>query len=244
MLSRIKKIIKNFIGFKNRDIEIIKSQLRELEWASIYHDSIRDIKPIQNLSLNIGRWAGNYTFFYLLKRVLFEIKPYSILEIGLGESSKFVSTFIEMENTVNAHDIVEHDQNWIDNFNSKFQLSKFSKIIKCDLTETKIKGFKVIGYSDFINNVNKNYSLYIVDGPFGSDRFSRRDVLELFKEIEIDHEFVVIFDDTDRIGERDTVFDICDILENKGINYFTNTYHGKKSVTIIATLKYKFCTSF
>ena len=42
---------------------------KEIEWAHIYHDSIRGKKPIEELGLNIGRWAGNYSFFYVLNRI-------------------------------------------------------------------------------------------------------------------------------------------------------------------------------
>jgi hypothetical protein len=36
---------------------------KEIEWAHIYHDSIRGKKAIEELELNIVKWAGNYCFF-------------------------------------------------------------------------------------------------------------------------------------------------------------------------------------
>ena len=57
----IKKIKKLFV--KNEEVLLLA---REMEWANYYHDSIRGIDFIEKLNLNIGRWAGNYTFFYLL----------------------------------------------------------------------------------------------------------------------------------------------------------------------------------
>ena len=47
-------------------------QLKELEWANVYHDSIRGHTAIEQLPLNIGRWAGNYAFFYILNSIIID----------------------------------------------------------------------------------------------------------------------------------------------------------------------------
>ena len=91
MISKIKSLIRENRARQKK----ILSQTRELEWAHIFHDSIRGKECLQNLPLNIGRWAGNYSLFYLLNRILMDYKPKSILEFGLGESSKFISTYLE-----------------------------------------------------------------------------------------------------------------------------------------------------
>ncbi|MEZ0130278.1 hypothetical protein AB9T88_11140, partial [Flavobacterium sp. LBUM151] len=66
MIRRIKQLIKENKERQNRII----AQNEELLWASVFHDSIRGKKGIEDLSLNIGRWAGNYSFFYVLNRIL------------------------------------------------------------------------------------------------------------------------------------------------------------------------------
>jgi hypothetical protein len=78
MIKKIKQLIKENREFNRQRI----SHLKEIEWAHIYHDSIRGIEWIQGLSLNIGRWAGNYSFFYVLNRILMDYKPKNILELG------------------------------------------------------------------------------------------------------------------------------------------------------------------
>ena len=103
----LKNKIKSFLGLNI--ITRILHQSLEIEWAHVYHDSIRDKPYLQNLSLNIGRWAGNYAFFYLLNRILFETKPKRILELGLGESSKLISVYIENILVNSEHLIFEHN---------------------------------------------------------------------------------------------------------------------------------------
>ena len=66
MISKVKEYLKE-LRDTNREILL---HSKEIEWAHVYHDSIRGVKWIENQPLNIGRWAGNYTFFYLLNRVL------------------------------------------------------------------------------------------------------------------------------------------------------------------------------
>ena len=47
---------------------------QEQIWAQKFHDSIRGLKEVSEVSYFIGNWAGNYTFFYLLSRLLQEFK--------------------------------------------------------------------------------------------------------------------------------------------------------------------------
>ena len=77
MINKIKKVIAEN---KSSQKEIL-SYLKEIEWGLLYNDSIRGNPSLQNLSLKIGRWAGNYSFFYVLNRILSDYKPINILEI-------------------------------------------------------------------------------------------------------------------------------------------------------------------
>jgi hypothetical protein len=81
MLKKIKNLIQENIKFHKAS----QAGLNELYWANVYHDSIRGKKELENLGLNIGRWAGNYTFFYVLNRILNDYQPKKIIEFGLGK---------------------------------------------------------------------------------------------------------------------------------------------------------------
>jgi len=230
--------------FSKKKIKEIILQNKELEWAHIYHDSIRGKEYLEKLPLNIGRWAGSYSFFYVLNRILSDYKPNSILDLGLGESSKFINAFMKNSLPSTTHVVVEQDQDWIDVFSKNTTLTDRSRIVHCPLEEITVKGHKSNSYKDFKKNVNQKFDLYIVDGPFGSERYSRYNIIELIKDFTPEDEFIILFDDCEREGEKDTVKDIFEVLKKKNIVVFSDKYIGNKTQYIIATQKYKFATSF
>ncbi|AMC10158.1 hypothetical protein Lupro_02340 [Lutibacter profundi] len=240
MLKKIKNLIR-----ENRQLHKENLlQLKELEWAHIYHDSIRGKDWLEKLPLNIGRWAGNYPFFYLLNRILTDFKPNSILEFGLGESSKFVSTYLENELKNSNHLIIEQDETWHQNFKLKFQLSLLSKVAICPLYKRKVFNCDVNSYSGIEDIINQNFDLYIVDGPFGSENYSRYDIVELARDFTKNDEFIIIIDDYQRIGEKETVQELLKMLKEKGITIYWGEYSGNKSVGVLGTEKYKSVKSF
>ena len=237
MIKKLKRLLKENRGYHKKQISL----LQELEWANVYHDSIRGIDWLENLPLNIGRWAGNYAFFYVLHRILQDCKPDRILEMGLGESTKFISKYLENSLTNSTHLVIEHDKQWSNKFTANFELSERTKICICPLEEKTTLGFSYNSYSNFENAINtKAFDLYVVDGPIGSSRFSRYDILEAIKHVDKSKEFIVLFDDMNRYGEKDTYRAVLDFLSNKSIEVFQGRYQGVKEVKIIATQKFKF----
>lgn len=239
MVSKIKKIIAEN---KARQEEQIY-QAKELEWAHIYHDSIRGKKWIEDLPLNIGRWAGNYSFFYVLNRILSDYKPKAILDLGLGESSKFISAYLENYLLDSKHTIVEQDEEWAKEFQLRVSLAKSSDIVYCPIKTREINGYKSNSYDGFDEKIKGKFDLYIIDGPFGSERYSRYDIISKIEELNSEDEFIILFDDTDRRGEKDTLKEIIRILKNKKVNIFIGNYVGNKTNTVLATNKYKFAIS-
>lgn len=238
----IRKLLTGFENFKKQQKQI-QADLKEIEWAHVYHDSIRGKDFIEKLPLNIGRWAGNYTFFYVLNRILSDYKPASILEFGLGESSKFVSTYLKYDLLRSEHLIVEHNGEWAEAFQQNFNLSDRSKIALCPLAENQVNGFVSKGYLNIQGVVKKNYDLYIVDGPFGSEKYSRYDIVELVKKFNKDDQFIIMFDDYQRKGEKETVKEIENVLDDLKIKYYSKAYKGNKHVMVLVTEKYKYITS-
>jgi hypothetical protein len=93
------------------------------------------------------------------------------------------------------------------------------------------------------SKITNDFDLYIVDGPFGSPRFSRYDIVFLVERFQKDKDFVILFDDTNRVGEKDTLKEILLKLKNKNIKYHVGHYEGNKRVTLICTEKYIYLTS-
>jgi mRNA-degrading endonuclease YafQ of YafQ-DinJ toxin-antitoxin module len=55
--------------------------------------------------------------FYLLSKIMKDYRPSRILELGIGETTKFISTFIESEYSKEEkekayHRAIEHDENF------------------------------------------------------------------------------------------------------------------------------------
>lgn len=239
MYMKIRKVVRQI--FLNQ--ETTHKLLNEILWAQRFHDSIRGKSALESQNLYIGRWAGNYTLFYIINKVLSDYKPPRILELGLGESSKFISTYVRNYLNETTHHIVEHDANWVEIFNKSYELYSKSEIITCPLTKRSIKGHLVNSYSDFKKNVHESYDLYLVDGPFGSEPYSRYDIISLVEEFTIDSEFIIIFDDYNRIGEKNTVDDLLSILKNKNIDFINVVYSGQKSVAVIASNNYRYLST-
>lgn len=239
----IKKIIRKIKKHFQMQEDILL-QGKEIEWGHNFHDSIRGIAFIEQLNLNIGRWAGNYAFFYILNRILNEYKPKNILELGLGESSKFISTYLDYMLKDSTHTIIEQSVEWQDYFCSRFKLSTNSQIKICELVKKNIKGFEVNSYSDLDSIVDRKYDLYIVDGPFGSANYSRYDIVALVQNLNRDDEFIIVMDDYDRKGETETTNDLLTLFKDKNIPIFDKIYVGKKSIAVLTTKKYRYATSF
>lgn len=216
---------------------------KELVWAHIYHDSIRDKNWMKDLAINVGRSAANYPFFYVLNRVLSDYRPREILEFGLGESSKVVSTYLDNYLTGSSHTIIEHDAEWKNNFDNRFTLSPRSTVSILPLVVKNVKRFEYKGYENIEQFITKKYDLYLVDGPFGSPSYSRYDIISVMEKMNRDDEFILIFDDYNRVGEKRTFKVLEKILKEKEIDIFTGFYKGVKTVAVIGTKKYRFVKS-
>ncbi|WP_296314937.1 hypothetical protein [Winogradskyella sp. UBA3174] len=239
IVKKVKQLLSEYR--KNSDKQMLL--LKELNWANIYHDSIRGKDWLEKLPLNVGRWAGNYSFFYVLGRVLDNYKPTKILELGLGESTKFISTYLNHMLTNSWHTIVEQDEDWCVKFKSNFPLSKQSNIIVSPLSEKVIDSSTVKVYENFESKVNETFDLYVVDGPHGSPTLSRVEILYLADLFTSNSEFIIIFDDYNRLGEQNTVEKLFEILIKKNIKFYKGIYLGTKRVIVIGTEKYKHVAS-
>jgi hypothetical protein len=218
-------------------------EIQEIQWAHIFHDSIKDLDFLNTTSINVGRWAGNYSFFYILGRILKDFQPKSILELGLGESSKFISSFLNNCLKQTSHTVVEQDEEFIKYYKRRNTGLQASNIIHLPLQEKHTESHKFFGYRDVENIIKQKFELYLVDGPHGSDRFSRYDIVNLLSAMESNDEFIVLIDDTNRKGERDTLESVMNLLSKKNITYFHSDYQGNKTNSVVATSKYKFCTT-
>jgi len=239
MLKKIKSLVQENRALHKTNL----LQLKELEWAHVYHDSIRGKEWLEKLPLNIGRWAGNYSFFYVLNRILSDFKPNSILEFGLGESSKFINAYIQNELKKTKYHIIEQDENWKNIYIDNNVISENTTIFVCPILEVEINNFKVNTYANLKQKIKYKYDLYVVDGPLGSSHYSRYDIYYLAKEFKESDQFIILLDDYNRSGEKETAANLVELFKEKNIKTYHTHYTGAKSVFVIASEKYKYVKS-
>jgi hypothetical protein len=239
MLGKIKGVIRELIEYQKIQV----SQLAELEYANIFHETIKNHRWLEECSISPGRWAGNYSFFYILSRILLDYKPKKILELGLGESSKFISSYIKYAGQDYSHLIVEHNSDWVNFFSSRYSFDKNTELLLLELENKKIKGKEYLGYKGIETKLIDTFDLYLIDGPFGSDNYSRYDICLLSQKLSPGDEFVIILDDHNRQAEQETGKELIRLLESRKIKIYSGTYSGNKSQLVVATDKYQFCTS-
>tara|TARA_R100000789_G_C3003719_1_gene149539 strand:- start:542 stop:1264 length:723 start_codon:yes stop_codon:yes gene_type:complete len=235
MIKRIKDLVRE----NRRNQKEIINYSRELYWANRYHDSIRGHNKIENLPLNIGGWAGSYTLFYVLNRILLDFRPEKILELGLGESTKFISEFTKTKLNSSLHQVIEHDENWLRKFSKEYDISKNTNIELCSLENIQFKGFKTTVYGKLKEKIAKKYDFYLIDGPIGTLRYSRSDMIGLVDNIQPGDEFIMLIDDYGRPGEKETVEKLKDKLKRRNIKFSYKTYMGLKQVIVIGTNKFR-----
>lgn len=247
LLNKLKGLIK-FNQAQNQCIieqnqEIIL-QNKEIIWAQIFHDSIKGKPVLEKLPLNIGRWAGNYTLFYVLFRILNDFRPKKILELGLGESSKFISTFIQTYLKNSTYLIIEQDEIWKNNFVENFDVSDNTEIFVTPLKIENVNGEKVKVYSSFNNCLKQKFDFYLIDGPHGSNRYSRYDAFKLAERLTPEDNFILLIDDYEREGEKETADLIQLKFQEKKIEFYKAEFTSLKSILIIASKKFKNVQNF
>lgn len=138
--------------------------------------------------------------------------------------------------------VIEQSQEWKDVFCSGKDpdLSEMIKVVPIKKTG-KWKWERRIDHDGLLPVVEgKKYDFILIDGPWGSPRNARRDVLSVIEADLLSDDFIIIQDDYDRKGEQDTHKKIKLLLESKGIPYKVGFYKGEYPTAIICSPKYKF----
>jgi hypothetical protein len=220
---------------------------KEILWGQIFNQTIINSEWF-DMPLSPGRMAVGYPFLYVAYRILNDIKPNNILELGLGQSSKLTCSYTKYFGGV-SHKVVEHDEEWKDFFvNSNKELFNGcgSEIIITPLENVTYKKNKVIRYKNFkkvVAGTSDKFDFILIDGPFDSKTgFNRIDVLELIPQ-NLSDSFCILIDDCERTGELAMIEEIKLMLRNNNIEYSMGWYLGCKDVIIITSLDLKFMCS-
>lgn len=239
IMSWLKKLFNGVYqdSLLQRDIKRLAGMSEEAVWHHVLNRSLSKEVGSDSLPLNLGRWAGGASFFFVLHRILQTTKPGYVLEMGLGESSKFISHHAAMEPSLKQHFIIEHDQNWIDNFEQNYVLDAKSNIEFYDIEDRvdQTDGINGLAYAAIREEHWLNVDLVVIDGPFGRGEFARSNVLALVPFLNGSRPFVLLFDDSQRPGETNTINELMQRLDQAGIKAHRAEYGGSKQCTVVCS---------
>lgn len=162
---------------------------------------------------------------YFLFRLLTENRIESIVEFGSGQSTILID---RLRADSSSHVCYEEDAAW--------HASVSAKIPRCDyrlspLEQTEVDGVICMAYSGMTPVA---FDFMLVDGPRGVDEYSRFGCVETIRA-NTTKDFVIVFDDCDRPGERQTIQFVEQMLSSKGVVFRKRELHGRTSQAILAT---------
>lgn len=222
-------------------LEEISGQNKELIFSQVFHDTIKGSEWLpSDFPLSPGRGALGYPALYVLYRILNEFRPKSILEAGMGQSTKVIGLYNKW-NTECIHRVVEHDPDWISFFCNHFSLPETTEVVELPIMDAPFNitgtGENVTMYKGFAERLSdKKYDFICVDGPYGfrSPQYARIDILPLLPNC-LTEEFVIMLDDCDRQGELNTLRLIKTILDESGIKCGAGLYKGEKHTGLVVS---------
>lgn len=242
--SRLDELEKKVEFIRGKAIETCR-YASEAVWGEIFNQAITGSAWLGDRSFSPGRWAIGYQYLYVLYRILDEVKPQNILELGLGQSTKMISQYAAAFPDV-RHRVVEHDPEWISFFARNYDLPSNTEIIRLDREfvpykeAEKVRVFK--GFRETFGG--EKFDFISIDAPFGGDmkQYARIDVLGLIPEC-LSDDFIIMIDDCERSGEAHTVAEMEARMKASGIAYAEGRYSGKKDCVTLAAKSIKFVCS-
>ena len=238
------KNIEQLADIRNTSL-VMGRDISEAVWAEIYNSTITKSRWLKDKAFSPGRWAVGYPYLYVMYRILNEVQPQNILELGLGQSTKMIGQYTSYYKRVH-HQVVEHDPEWIDFFKKNYSLSERTKLIQLNREFVPYKeAEKVRVFKDFSQTFKgQKFDFISIDAPLGGDmkEYARIDVLQMIPAC-LAEDFIIMIDDCERSGEKRTVMEMERVLQENQILYRKGKYSGKKDCIVIAANALKFVCS-
>lgn len=225
--------------------------LQELIWAQVFENARPAYSWLEKeTAFWPGRFGVGYQYMYVVSRILNDVQPTSILETGLGQSTRLIASYAKWkaEKETCTHLVFEHDKAWIDTFYREFPVSSATRICQSDLAGAQLGNYEkpIYVYQDFAQMIeNRKFDFISLDGPYGTDDvngYSRVDILEILPQC-LEEQFCIVLDDFNRAGEKNTVNVIRNILRECGISYWEKVYRGNKDLYLLVSRDWKFLCS-
>ena len=209
--------------------------------AITFSNAIQNSEWLKYKSFYPGRWAVEYTFLLTLFRIFEHHRFTNLLEFGLGQTSRMVHQYAAFHDAPAI--TVEHDTEWIE-FTRKDTHNAYPinvKILPLEMVD--YNGYKTRTYQGVKTAFeNQKFDFILVDGPFGSEHYSRSQIIQL-AENNLAETFCIIIDDCNRIGEQETVAEVESVLKKINVKYAINKYQGLSDYVVFCSDNLKFLTS-
>ena len=214
-----------------------KRQTDEIVWAEIFNNLANHSKWLKDPSFSPGRWAVGYQYLYAMYRILDEFKPKKILEMGLGQSTRLISQYVQSAEGV-MHYVTENNQEWITFFNNSYPVPEQTEIKYLPTKMENFMGYEVRVYDGFKETFEgMKFDCISIDAPWGGglEKYDRIDILKILPQC-LEENFVILVDDYNRKLEKNTVEEIKKVLEEHKIAFKTGKYSGVKDVYVITSI--------
>lgn len=247
-MNKVLNFIRRIQGINSIQCELnelqaqVESYQREILNAHRFSDTIKDSEWLKNKSFSAGGAALDYGALYTMYRILDSVHPKNILEFGLGQSSKMIYQYANHYDNAKAI-TYEHDEEWISFFKGIVKDQYPINVYKTELQEIEYKGCKTLSYRDNCNElIGNKFDFISVDGPFGSNNYSRPQILNLIPDC-LEKTFCIMIDDVQRNGEQETITEIEKILDDGKIDYLKRVYCSMKRHVVICSKDLRFLTT-
>lgn len=222
-------------------LQNIQNQNNELMKGVIFNNLIQQKDWIKNKEFIPTKGAATYSFLYILLIILDKAMPNNILEFGLGQTTKLTTQYAKFKNSNCMLQTIDHDEQWINAMSNELPSADNISIIKRDLMTFMLNGIQSDKYKDLQEiTTDRKYDFVIIDGPYGFDRtYPRTNILDLIPQ-NLAEEFIIILDDAERQGEKNTAQLIFDKLDANNIKYSKFYQQATKTQLIITSPKYNF----
>lgn len=237
----------NLVNINDIQYKSLELIYLELKYGLLFNDIIKDSKWLKNKNFSLISSDSNYSFMYVLYRILDKVKPKNILEFSLGQTTKMTTQYVD-SNKESKITVIDSNPEWIDLFSDNLILSENVNLAFCDLELFKFESTENYHYKNLSNIVGDNkFDLIIINGPQGFlsgaydvlIEYPRNDIWNLIDD-NLNDEFIIIMDNYNRAGEKNTIQELKKLLNKKNILFYTYNVTGLTEQFIICSEQNKF----
>jgi 16S rRNA G966 N2-methylase RsmD len=141
---------------------------------------------------------------------------------------------------------VEQSEEWIKMRLNNGISQDYINIVTADVEKIWINNFETLVYKNLeteLEKFKKKFNLILIDGPWGSENYSRFNIIKLVENELIDRDFIIIMDDHNRKGEQETIDELKLTLTRFNYQFIIGHYSGDKSQIVIASKKFGYLES-